>query len=185
MNSVQACASIDLRSRCYSSSCAARLYIDQVRRLAGGSGSAFEGVGTGEREAEAAGCGTEPGQAPVEGHRLGKFLSPERRRCAVNHAQKKGMSERRACHWSTSQGARNVINRHSGKTKVAHSGHHRHQQAGQPLFAQDPDPRRENCRGAHEARTSTSRYSTEGRIHLRRHVSRLALFPLQSRTRDR
>ena len=31
------------------------------------------------------------------GHRLGKLLSPERRRCAVDHAQEQGMSERRAC----------------------------------------------------------------------------------------
>ncbi len=39
----------------------------------------------------------EPGQAGVEGHRLGKLLSPERRRCAVGHACEHGMSERRAC----------------------------------------------------------------------------------------
>ena len=30
--------------------------------------------------------GAEPGEAGVEGHRLGKLLSPERRRCAVSHA---------------------------------------------------------------------------------------------------
>ena len=41
--------------------------------------------------------GAEPGEAGVEGHRLGKLLSPERRRCAVDHAQEQGMSERRAC----------------------------------------------------------------------------------------
>jgi putative transposase len=34
----------------------------------------------------------------VEGHRLGKLLSPERRRCAVSHAREEhGISERRAC----------------------------------------------------------------------------------------
>ena len=39
-----------------------------------------------------------PGEAGVEGHRLGKLLSPERRRCAVDHArQAHGMSERQAC----------------------------------------------------------------------------------------
>jgi hypothetical protein len=38
------------------------------------------------------------GQAGVEGHRLGKLLSRERRRCAVSHArQEHGISERRAC----------------------------------------------------------------------------------------
>ena len=29
----------------------------------------------------------EPGEAGAERHRLGKLLSPERRRCAVDHAQ--------------------------------------------------------------------------------------------------
>ncbi len=56
-----------------------------------------EGVGAGERQAEAAGIRSELGEAGVEGHRLGKLLSPERRRCAVNHAQEQGLSERRAC----------------------------------------------------------------------------------------
>jgi putative transposase len=32
-----------------------------------------------------------------EGYRLGKLLSPERRRCAADHAQEQGLSERRAC----------------------------------------------------------------------------------------
>jgi putative transposase len=39
-----------------------------------------------------------PGEAGVEGHRGGKLLSPERRRCAVDHAQQQhGLSERWAC----------------------------------------------------------------------------------------
>jgi hypothetical protein len=41
---------------------------------------------------------SEPGEAGAEGHRLGKLLSPERRRHAVFHAQQKhGLSERAAC----------------------------------------------------------------------------------------
>jgi hypothetical protein len=52
-----------------------------VRRVEGGSGSAAEGSGAGEREAEAAGERVELEEAGVEGHRLGKLLSPERRRC--------------------------------------------------------------------------------------------------------
>src|SRR6266576_826677 len=70
---------------------------ERVRWLAGGPGAAAEGIGAGEHEAEASGVGAEPGEAGVEGHRLGKLLSPERRRCAVDHAQERGMSERRAC----------------------------------------------------------------------------------------
>ncbi len=65
------------------------LKVDQARRL--------KESGTGERQAEATGLGVEPGEAGVEGHRLGKLLSPERRRCAVDHAQEQGLSERRAC----------------------------------------------------------------------------------------
>src|SRR6266576_4128160 len=71
---------------------------ERVRWLAGGPGAAAEGIGAGEHEAEASGVGAEPGEAGVEGHRLGKLLSPERRRCAVSHArQAHGMSERQAC----------------------------------------------------------------------------------------
>ena len=40
----------------------------------------------------------EHGEAGAEGHRLGKLLSPEPRRCAVNHArQAHGLSKRLAC----------------------------------------------------------------------------------------
>src|ERR1039457_7074508 len=68
-----------------------------VRRVEGGAGAAVEGTGAGEREAQATGLGVEPGEAGVEGHRLGKLLSPDRRRCAVDHSQGQGMSERGAC----------------------------------------------------------------------------------------
>jgi len=48
--------------------------------------------------AEAAGRESEPGQAGFRGLRAGKLLSPERRRCAVEHAcTKHGISEPRAC----------------------------------------------------------------------------------------
>jgi hypothetical protein len=69
-----------------------------IRRVEGGPGSAAEGAGTGEREAEAPGLGVEPGEAGVEGYCLGKILSPERRRCVVSRAcAEHGMSERYAC----------------------------------------------------------------------------------------
>ena len=68
---------------------------------AGRPGAAAEGTGTGECEAEAAGIGAEPGEASAEGHRLGKLLSPDRRRCAVDRAQEQGMQERRACRLRT------------------------------------------------------------------------------------
>ena len=52
----------------------------------------------GEREAEAFGGGTVSGEANSEGCGLGKLLSPERRRCAVEHAREKyEVSERHAC----------------------------------------------------------------------------------------
>jgi hypothetical protein len=70
---------------------------ERVGWLEGGSGAVVEGTGAGEREAQAAGLGVEPGEVGVEGHRLGKLLSPERRGCAADHARKRGMSERRAC----------------------------------------------------------------------------------------
>ena len=69
-----------------------------IWRVEGGSGATAEGTGAGKLQAEAAGVGTEPGEAGVERHRLGKLLSPERRRCAVSHASNRhGMSERLAC----------------------------------------------------------------------------------------
>jgi hypothetical protein len=69
-----------------------------VRWVEGGSGTTVEGAGAGELEAEAPGLGIEPGEACAERHRLGKILSPERRRCVVNRAcAEHGISERHAC----------------------------------------------------------------------------------------
>jgi hypothetical protein len=84
---------------------------ERIWRPEGGPGATAEGAftpaskdrlpgiptGAGEREAEAAGVGAEPGEAGVEGHRRGKLLSPERRRCATGHGRQRGLSERRAC----------------------------------------------------------------------------------------
>src|SRR6202163_3855673 len=57
-----------------------------------------EGAGARERETEAFGGGVISGEADPEGCRLGKLLSPERRRCAVEHAREEyRMSERHAC----------------------------------------------------------------------------------------
>jgi hypothetical protein len=66
--------------------------------VSNGKTTAVEGVGTGECEAEATDRKSEPGQACFRGLRAGKLLSPERRRCAVEHAcTRHGISERRAC----------------------------------------------------------------------------------------
>src|ERR1700681_2914689 len=57
-----------------------------------------EGAGARERETEAFGGGAISGEADPEGCGLGKLLSPERRRCAVEHAREKyEVSERHAC----------------------------------------------------------------------------------------
>src|SRR5205085_5252376 len=63
-----------------------------------GSSQATEGTGKGEREAQAS-CGRAiAGEAGSEGYCGGKLLSPERRRCAVEHAREKHeLSERHAC----------------------------------------------------------------------------------------
>jgi hypothetical protein len=47
-------------------------------------------AGAGELEAEASGLGVEAGEACAERHRLGKILSPERRRCVVSRARRRG-----------------------------------------------------------------------------------------------
>jgi len=66
------------------------LKVDQARRL--------KELEQENAKLEAAGLGVEPGEAGVEGHRLGKLLSPERRRSAVSHAcETYGMSERHPC----------------------------------------------------------------------------------------
>src|SRR5207302_4613117 len=69
-----------------------------VRRTEVRTSKADEGPGEGEHAAEAAGGRAVAGEAGVEGRGLGKLLSPERRRCAVERArQQHGMTERHAC----------------------------------------------------------------------------------------
>ncbi len=69
-----------------------------VRGFAGRPGPASEGARAGEQPAEKAGGGPSAGQRDPEGGRLGKLLSPVRRRQAVTHVQEKlGVTERRAC----------------------------------------------------------------------------------------
>ena len=54
--------------------------------------------GEGERSLASAGDRTVPGEASLEGRGGGKLLSPERRRCAVQHARgHHRVSERRPC----------------------------------------------------------------------------------------
>jgi len=63
-----------------------------------GAGATAEGTGEGKLAAAATGDGAFAGEAGLEGRDLGKLLSPERRRCAVQHAhQQYGFSERHAC----------------------------------------------------------------------------------------
>ena len=64
--------------------------------------------------------GVESGEAGAEGHRLGKLLSPERRRKAVSHARQAAWDERAAGvpGGATSHAARNAIGRHSATTKI-------------------------------------------------------------------
>ena len=69
-----------------------------VRRVEVRAGQADEGCGEGKHSAEAAGGRAVAGETGVEGCGLGKLLSPERRRCAVEGAQQHyGMTERHAC----------------------------------------------------------------------------------------
>src|ERR1022692_4420525 len=69
-----------------------------IRRFEDGPGEATERTGEGERQVETAGRGAVVGQADPEGYCGGKLLSPERRRCAVEHAREEyEVSERRAC----------------------------------------------------------------------------------------
>ena len=60
-----------------------------VRRPEVGSSKTDEGAGAREREIEAFSSGAVSGEADPEGRGLGKLLSPERRRCAVEHARGK------------------------------------------------------------------------------------------------
>src|SRR5205085_1186795 len=69
-----------------------------IWRFEDGPGEAAERTRKRERQVEAAGRGAVAGQADLKGYRGGKLLSPERRRCAVEHAREEyAVSERRAC----------------------------------------------------------------------------------------
>src|ERR1039457_3204970 len=69
-----------------------------VWRPEAGAGGTAEGTGERELAAAATGDRVVAGEASLEGRGLGKLLSPERRRCAVEHAhQQYGFSERHAC----------------------------------------------------------------------------------------
>src|ERR1017187_4551445 len=69
-----------------------------IRRAEDGPGEAPERAGEGERQVETAGRGSGAGQTDLKGYCGGKLLSPERRRCAVEHAREEyEVSERRAC----------------------------------------------------------------------------------------
>ena len=71
---------------------------ERVRRPETGSSKTDEEAGAREREVEAFSSGAVSGEADPEGRGLGKLLSPERRRCAVEHAREKyEVSERHAC----------------------------------------------------------------------------------------
>jgi len=63
-----------------------------------GPGQTAKRTGKRERQVEATSGGALIGQADPEGYCRGKLLSPERRRCAVEHAREQyEVSERRAC----------------------------------------------------------------------------------------
>ena len=58
----------------------------------------YKRQGKRERQAEASGGGAISGEAGSQGYCGGKLLSPDRRRCAVEHAREKHeLSERHAC----------------------------------------------------------------------------------------
>src|SRR5271169_870978 len=70
----------------------------RVRRAEAGTGAPAERAGERERPSAAPGYRVVAGEAGAEGCGLGKLLSPERRRCAVQHAcERHRLSERRAC----------------------------------------------------------------------------------------
>jgi hypothetical protein len=69
-----------------------------IRRFEDGPGEADEGTRKREWQVETAGGGAGVGQTDIKGYCGGKLLSPERRRCAVEHAREEyAVSERRAC----------------------------------------------------------------------------------------
>src|SRR3974390_464847 len=68
------------------------------RRSEAGTGTPDEAAGEGERSLAGVWDGSVLGEASSEGGGGGKLLSPERRRCAVEHAREQHrLSERRAC----------------------------------------------------------------------------------------
>src|SRR5271167_4668104 len=70
----------------------------RVRRAEAGTGAPAERAGEREWPSAAPGDRVVAGEAGAEGCGLGKLLSPERRRCAVQHAcEHHRLSERRAC----------------------------------------------------------------------------------------
>ena len=71
---------------------------ERVRRTEAGASQAVEGPGKGELAAETVGGRAVAGETGAEGRGLGKLVSPERRRCAVERArQQYGLTERHAC----------------------------------------------------------------------------------------
>src|SRR3974390_628301 len=69
-----------------------------IRRSEAGTGAPDEATGEGERSSASAGDRVVAGEARLEGRGGGELLSPERRRCAVEHAREQHrLSERRAC----------------------------------------------------------------------------------------
>src|SRR3712207_5682647 len=70
----------------------------RVRRAEAGPGETAQGAGAGERAAQEGGVGPDAREGHPEGGRLGKMVSPGRRRACVEHvARHLGVSERRAC----------------------------------------------------------------------------------------
>src|SRR3712207_4598532 len=69
-----------------------------VRRAEARAGEAAEGAGAGERPAAQGGVGPDAGEGDPEGSRVGKVVSPARRRACVEHVERElGVSERKAC----------------------------------------------------------------------------------------
>src|SRR5208283_3006242 len=71
---------------------------ERIRRFEDGPGEAAERTGKRKRQVKTAGRRAVVGQTDIKGYCGGKLLSPERRRCAVEHAREEyEVSERRAC----------------------------------------------------------------------------------------
>src|SRR5215831_1550601 len=70
----------------------------RVRRSEAGTGTTAKGTGEREQPSAPPGDRVVSGETSLEGRGGGKLLSPERRRCAVQHAREQHrLSERRAC----------------------------------------------------------------------------------------